>query len=74
MLHPPESCTLDDLDPASYGVIVTSGYRRGLLLPDLEGVDDVAATGLDRDAEGRHPAERPVRPASDSRSTATLSA
>ena len=24
-----------------YGVIVTSGTRRGLLLPDLEGVDDV---------------------------------
>ncbi|TLM77916.1 MAG: AMMECR1 domain-containing protein, partial [Actinobacteria bacterium] len=22
-----------------YGVIVTSGWRRGLLLPDLEGVD-----------------------------------
>jgi AmmeMemoRadiSam system protein A len=27
------------LDPASYGVIVTNGHRRGLLLPDLEGVD-----------------------------------
>ncbi len=42
VLHAPESCTLADLDPATYGVIVTSGYRRGLLLPDLEGVDDVA--------------------------------
>lgn len=42
VLHAPESCTLDDLDPSAYGVIVTSGYRRGLLLPDLEGVDDVA--------------------------------
>ena len=42
VLHAPESCTLDGLDPASYGVIVTSGYRRGLLLPDLDGVDDVA--------------------------------
>ena len=31
-----------DLDPSRYGVIVTSGGRRGLLLPDLEGVDDVA--------------------------------
>jgi MEMO1 family protein len=41
VLHPPESCTLDDLDPARYGVIVQSGFRRGLLLPDLEGVDDV---------------------------------
>jgi AmmeMemoRadiSam system protein A len=41
VLHTPESCTLDELDPTNYGVIVTSGYRRGLLLPDLEGVDDV---------------------------------
>ena len=29
-----------DLDPSVYGVIVTNGLRRGLLLPDLEGVDD----------------------------------
>jgi AmmeMemoRadiSam system protein A len=28
-----------ELDPQRYGVIVESGYRRGLLLPDLEGVD-----------------------------------
>jgi MEMO1 family protein len=42
VLHPPETCALEDLDPSRYGVIVTSGYRRGLLLPDLEGVDDVA--------------------------------
>lgn len=31
----------DTLDPSRYGVIVTSGFRRGLLLPDLEGVDTV---------------------------------
>ncbi len=30
-----------DLDPKKYGVIVESGGRRGLLLPDLEGVDTV---------------------------------
>jgi AmmeMemoRadiSam system protein A len=30
-----------DLDPKVYGVIVESGYRKGLLLPDLEGVDTV---------------------------------
>jgi len=42
VLHPPESCTVDDLDPANYGVIVSSGHRRGLLLPDLDGVDDIA--------------------------------
>jgi AmmeMemoRadiSam system protein A len=29
------------LDPKKYGIIVMSGYRRGLLLPDLEGVDTV---------------------------------
>lgn len=30
-----------ELDPKEYGVIVTKGYRRGLLLPNLEGVDTV---------------------------------
>ncbi len=29
----------EELDPKIYGVIVTSGLRRGVLLPDLEGVD-----------------------------------
>ena len=32
---------LKDLDPKRYGVIVTAGRRRGLLLPDLEGVNSV---------------------------------
>lgn len=31
----------DQLDVKRYGVIVSCGGRRGLLLPDLEGVDDV---------------------------------
>ena len=31
----------EDLDVKKYGVIVSSGYRRGLLLPNLEGIDDV---------------------------------
>ncbi len=30
---------LDDLDPRRYGVIVENERRRGLLLPDIEGVD-----------------------------------
>ena len=30
-----------ELDAKKYGVIVTKGYRRGLLLPNLEGVDTV---------------------------------
>jgi len=32
---------MSQLDPRRYGVIVESGFRRGLLLPDLEGVDTV---------------------------------
>jgi MEMO1 family protein len=40
VLHEPEPVDgLDALDPKRYGVVVTSGARRGLLLPDLEGVD-----------------------------------
>ena len=31
----------DQLDPKRYGVIVEAGLRKGLLLPDLEGVDSV---------------------------------
>jgi AmmeMemoRadiSam system protein A len=31
----------NELDPRRYGVIVQAGPRRGLLLPDLEGVDTV---------------------------------
>jgi len=33
--------SMDQLDPKRYGVIVESDWRRGLLLPDLEGVDTV---------------------------------
>ena len=43
VLHRPEGCELSDLDPSRYGVIVSSGGRRGLLLPDLEGIDDVTS-------------------------------
>ncbi len=31
----------EELDVKRYGVIVTKGFRRGLLLPNLEGVDTV---------------------------------
>lgn len=42
ILTPPEKVKdLTELDPKRYGIIVTSGGRRGLLLPDLEGVDTV---------------------------------
>jgi AmmeMemoRadiSam system protein A len=36
-----EECELADLDPSAYGVIVSAGPRRGVLLPDLTGVDTV---------------------------------
>ena len=29
----------EELDPERYGVIISKGYKRGLLLPNLEGVD-----------------------------------
>jgi AmmeMemoRadiSam system protein A len=42
VLTPPEPVKeRSELDPRRYGVIVQSGARRGLLLPDLEGVDTV---------------------------------
>jgi AmmeMemoRadiSam system protein A len=48
VLYPPEPIeSLDQLDPGRYGVIVQSlehgsgrGGRRGLLLPDIPGIDD----------------------------------
>jgi len=33
--------SVSQLDPKRYGVIVSKGFRRGLLLPNLDGVDDV---------------------------------
>jgi len=40
VLSPPEPvASVAELDAKKYGVIVQSGSRRGLLLPDIEGVD-----------------------------------
>ena len=39
--EPEDISSMDELDVKRYGVIVTKGRRRGLLLPDLEGVDTV---------------------------------
>lgn len=40
VLQPPEPIQgLEELDPAKYGVIVRSGHKSGLLLPNLEGID-----------------------------------
>jgi len=41
VLFPPEPCSREDLDPATYGVIVEKGRHTGLLLPDLPGVETV---------------------------------
>jgi AmmeMemoRadiSam system protein A len=42
VLAPPEKVNdPGELDPKKFGVIVSHGNRRGLLLPDLEGVDTV---------------------------------
>ncbi len=42
ILSLPESVkSLDELDPKKYGVIVVKGWQRGLLLPDIEGVNTV---------------------------------
>ena len=41
ILSEPEDCLQEDLNPRLYGVIVSSGGRRGLLLPDLDGVETV---------------------------------
>ena len=47
------------LDVKRYGVIVSSGHRRGLLLPDLDGVDSVAQqVAIARQKAGIGPKER----------------
>lgn len=40
--EPQDIASIDELDPQRYGVIVSNGGRRGLLLPMLDGVDTVA--------------------------------
>ncbi|MEG1905560.1 MAG: AmmeMemoRadiSam system protein A, partial [Bacteroidales bacterium] len=42
VLGEPESISsFDELDPKVYGVIVSAGNKRGVLLPDLPGIDKV---------------------------------
>ncbi len=41
VLFPPEPARIEGLDVKRFGVIVVQGFKRGLLLPDLEGVDTV---------------------------------
>lgn len=39
--QPEDISGMDQLDVRRFGVIVSKGFRRGVLLPDLEGVDTV---------------------------------
>ena len=40
VLSEPETISgIELLDPKKYGVIVSKGYRRGVFLPDFEGID-----------------------------------
>lgn len=42
VLYPPEDITSkEELNVSKYGVIVSNGHRKGLLLPNLEGVNSV---------------------------------
>jgi len=42
VLSPPQKVKdTKELDPKKYGILLVSGNRRGLLLPDLDGVDTV---------------------------------
>lgn len=60
ILSPPEEVSdLAQLDPRKYGIIVNSGYRKGLLLPDLEGVDTVEQQiDIAKRKAGIHPGEK----------------
>ena len=36
-----EDCTKEDLDPKKYGIVIEKDGHRGVLLPNLDGVDTV---------------------------------
>ncbi|MBR4655316.1 MAG: AmmeMemoRadiSam system protein A [Oscillospiraceae bacterium] len=57
--EPEDIASEAELDVKEYGVIVTSGHKRGLLLPDLEGVDTVERqVAIAREKAGIRPKER----------------
>ena len=57
--EPEKVLSEEELDVKRYGVIVTSGMRRGLLLPDLEGVDTVSEQiAIARQKAGIRPGEK----------------
>lgn len=42
LLDQPQACSFGDLDPLRFGVIVEQASRRGVLLPEIEGLNDPA--------------------------------
>ncbi|HAL29269.1 MAG TPA: AMMECR1 domain-containing protein [Coriobacteriia bacterium] len=59
VLGTPEPASMEDLDPSIYGVIVSADWRRGLLLPDLDGVDTAEQqVAIARQKAGIGPDER----------------
>lgn len=63
ILATPEPAEVEDLDPSVYGVIVEdeTGYRRGLLLPAIQGVETVAQQVEIAARKAGIPAGTPVR-------------
>ena len=61
LTHPESVQDKSELDARRYGVIVESGWRRGLLLPDLEGVDSVEQQIEICKAKAGIPAEESVK-------------
>ncbi len=63
VLSPPEPCDVEDLDPKVYGVVVEDeiGFRRGLLLPNLEGITSASHQIEIASAKAGIPAGTPVK-------------
>ena len=63
VLSPPEPCEVADLDPKVYGVVVEDeiGFRRGLLLPNLEGITSASHQIEIASAKAGIPAGTPVK-------------
>lgn len=60
--EPEEVKDISELDPQIYGVIVVKGFRRGLLLPQIEGVDTVdEQLRIAKLKAGIHPLDKDVK-------------
>lgn len=52
---------INELDPKKYGIIVAKGHKRGLLLPDLQGVDTIQQQiSITKMKAGIHPDDNDV--------------